>query len=176
MHTEAAAAENPIGQTRWRRGGDSNPRDPFGPNGFQDRRIQPLSHPSVFDFSVLCDFETGTLKCDAAADCHRARKEGASGNFVQWVAESQSPTVMYPSGYRRDPFQPGDQVTVRVEQVKNGGPVGRIIDAVTADGTKLERAWLGSESFRPPSRNRKRMCLAWVRLVGVHRLDLLHNT
>ena len=31
----------------WRRGWDSNPRDPFGPNGFQDRRSQPLSYPSV---------------------------------------------------------------------------------------------------------------------------------
>ena len=32
--------------TAWRRGWDSNPRDPFGPNGFQDRRFQPLTHPS----------------------------------------------------------------------------------------------------------------------------------
>ena len=32
--------------TEWRRGRDSNPRDPFGPNGFQDRRFQPLTHPS----------------------------------------------------------------------------------------------------------------------------------
>jgi hypothetical protein len=31
----------------WRRGRDSNPRDPFEPNGFQDRRFQPLTHPSV---------------------------------------------------------------------------------------------------------------------------------
>jgi hypothetical protein len=31
----------------WRRGWDSNPRDPFGPNGFQDRRSQPLSYPSI---------------------------------------------------------------------------------------------------------------------------------
>ena len=30
----------------WRRGRDSNPRDPFEPNGFQDRRFQPLTHPS----------------------------------------------------------------------------------------------------------------------------------
>src|ERR1700687_2389802 len=36
---------------KWRRGGDSNPRDPFGPNGFQDRRIQPLSHPSASQFN-----------------------------------------------------------------------------------------------------------------------------
>ena len=33
-------------KTGWRRGWDSNPRDPFGPNGFQDRRSQPLSYPS----------------------------------------------------------------------------------------------------------------------------------
>src|SRR6195256_1768240 len=39
---------------RWRRRGDSNPRDPFGPNGFQDRRIQPLSHPSVSQFNWQC--------------------------------------------------------------------------------------------------------------------------
>jgi hypothetical protein len=32
--------------TDWRRGWDSNPRDPFRSNGFQDRRLQPLGHPS----------------------------------------------------------------------------------------------------------------------------------
>jgi hypothetical protein len=30
----------------WRRERDSNPRAPFGANGFQDRRFQPLTHPS----------------------------------------------------------------------------------------------------------------------------------
>ena len=30
----------------WRRERDSNPRYPFGYNGFQDRRHQPLGHPS----------------------------------------------------------------------------------------------------------------------------------
>ncbi len=30
----------------WRREGDSNPRDPQRPNGFQDRRNRPLCHPS----------------------------------------------------------------------------------------------------------------------------------
>jgi hypothetical protein len=32
---------------RWRRGWDSNPRNPFGFNGFRDRPIQPLSHLSA---------------------------------------------------------------------------------------------------------------------------------
>ena len=31
----------------WRRGRDSNPRDAYAPNGFQDRRIRPLCHLSV---------------------------------------------------------------------------------------------------------------------------------
>jgi hypothetical protein len=30
----------------WRRERDSNPRAPFGANGFQDRRLKPLGHPS----------------------------------------------------------------------------------------------------------------------------------
>jgi hypothetical protein len=30
-----------------RRGRDSNPRYPYGHNGFQDRRLKPLSHLSV---------------------------------------------------------------------------------------------------------------------------------
>ena len=33
--------------TRWRRERDSNPRYPFRYNGFQDRRYQPLTHPSA---------------------------------------------------------------------------------------------------------------------------------
>jgi hypothetical protein len=43
--------------TGWRRGWDSNPRDPFGPNGFQDRRSQPLSYPSVFNSLKHCSLE-----------------------------------------------------------------------------------------------------------------------
>jgi hypothetical protein len=33
--------------TLWRRERDSNPRYPFEHNGFQDRRFQPLTHPSA---------------------------------------------------------------------------------------------------------------------------------
>jgi hypothetical protein len=35
----------------WRRKRDSNPRNPFEFNGFQDRRIKPLSHSSVLYFT-----------------------------------------------------------------------------------------------------------------------------
>jgi uncharacterized protein DUF6152 len=60
-----------------------------------------------------------------------------SGEVTHWVLESQSPTVMYTRGYRKDSFKPGDEVTVTASQAKNGKPVGRIIEATTADGTKL---------------------------------------
>ena len=36
----------------WRRRRDSNPRGPFEPNGFQDRRFQPLTHSSVSKYNV----------------------------------------------------------------------------------------------------------------------------
>jgi hypothetical protein len=36
-----------LGKYLWRRERDSNPRYPFRYNGFQDRRYQPLTHPSA---------------------------------------------------------------------------------------------------------------------------------
>ena len=66
--------------------------------------------------------------------------KGEKGEIEHWVLETQSPTVMYPSGYRKDSFKPGDEVTVTATQAKNGKPLGRIIDATTASGVKLGRA------------------------------------
>ena len=71
--------------------------------------------------------------------------KGENGEVTHWVLESQSPTVMYPSGYRKDSFKPGDEVTVTASQARNGKPIGRIIDATTADGTKLGRNRLEQE-------------------------------
>jgi len=71
--------------------------------------------------------------------------KGENGEIAHWVVESQSPTVMYPSGYRKDSFKPGDEVTVTVSAAKNGKPIGRILEAVTADGTKLGRNRLEQE-------------------------------
>ena len=66
--------------------------------------------------------------------------KGENGEVTHWVLEAQSPTVMYPSGYRKDSFKPGDEVTATAAQAKNGKPVGRIIEVITANGTKLGRA------------------------------------
>src|SRR6266849_11205212 len=66
----------------WRRRGDSNPRDPFEPNGFQDRRFQPLTHPSVFDFNPLRRLEGylypwSTVRLNRNAHRGRLAKYGA---------------------------------------------------------------------------------------------------
>jgi hypothetical protein len=45
----------------WRRGRDSNPRDSFESNGFQDRRFQPLTHPSVSNFNTFSGLATTLL-------------------------------------------------------------------------------------------------------------------
>jgi hypothetical protein len=62
---------------------------------------------------------------------------GEDGKMVQWIAEGQAPNVIFPVGYRKDSFKAGDQVTVIVEPVKNGRPMGRILQAVLADGRTL---------------------------------------
>ena len=62
---------------------------------------------------------------------------GEDGKVVRWVAEGQAPNVVYPAGYRKDSFNFGDQVTITLEPVKNGRPMGRILAAVLADGTVL---------------------------------------
>jgi hypothetical protein len=66
--------------------------------------------------------------------------KGEDGQIVQWIAEGQSPSVIFASGYRSDTFKAGDQVTITVEPVKNGRPMGRILGSVLADGRILGRA------------------------------------
>jgi hypothetical protein len=64
MLRRLAASAGKIGERReksntgWRRGWDSNPRDPFGPNGFQDRRLQPLGHPSKIKLLIHCSLQS----------------------------------------------------------------------------------------------------------------------
>lgn len=92
----------------------------------------------------------GTVKEWVYSNPHcllRLEVTGDDGQVMQWVAEGQAPNVIFPAGYRRDSFKPGDQVTVTVEPVKNGRPMGRILQAVLADGRTLGVA---SSAGAPP--------------------------
>jgi len=63
--------------------------------------------------------------------------KGEDGKLVEWIAETQAPSTVYPQGFRKDSFKPGDQVTVAVQPAKNERPNGRLLSAVLADGTKI---------------------------------------
>ena len=54
------------GNWLWRMGWDSNPRDPLGPAGFQDRYLQPLGHPSLAARTDVPDHDRRT-KSELAA-------------------------------------------------------------------------------------------------------------
>ena len=41
------------------------------------------------------------------------------------------------NGWTKDSIKPGDQITITVLPVKNGKPVGRIIEVVLSNGQKL---------------------------------------
>lgn len=69
--------------------------------------------------------------------------KGDDGKMVEWIAETQAPSTVYPQGFRKDSFKPGDQISVTVQPAKNDRPNGRIVSAVTADGAKLGGAGEG---------------------------------
>ena len=75
---------------------------------------------------------------------------GEDGQVMTWIAEGQAPNVIFPVGYRKDSFKPGDRVTITVEPVKNGRPLGRILQAVLANGTTLGVASSAGAAPQPP--------------------------
>jgi uncharacterized protein DUF6152 len=59
------------------------------------------------------------------------------GQVVHWVGETQNPVTMTDNGWSRQSFKPGDEVTVTLEPVKNGKPLGRILQAALPNGKTL---------------------------------------
>jgi len=65
-----------------------------------------------------------------------------TGSVRNWALETQNPTAMTQRGWSRKAFNIGDQVTVALEAVKNGAPVGRIVKITLADGSTLSAGTL----------------------------------
>ena len=68
------------------------------------------------------------LRFDAAGD---------NGQVVRWAVETQSGPNIVPQGFTKQTFKVGDEVTVTLEPVKNGRPLGRLLRVVLADGSTL---------------------------------------
>jgi len=63
--------------------------------------------------------------------------KGDNGQVVQWVVETQPPRSVTANGFGQYTFKPGDEVTVTLEPVKNGQPLGRMLEVVLPSGKKL---------------------------------------
>jgi hypothetical protein len=59
------------------------------------------------------------------------------GQTVHWVTETSAPPSMVNAGWTKVSLKPGDQVSVTVEPVKNGNPLGRVVQVVFPDGKTL---------------------------------------
>jgi hypothetical protein len=59
------------------------------------------------------------------------------GQVVSWIVETENPTSMFNIGWTKTSFKSGDQVIVTALQVKNGKPIGRIVDVLLPNGQKL---------------------------------------
>ena len=51
-----------------------------------------------------------------------------NGSAVHWVVETQPPRSVTANGFSQYTFKPGDEVTVTLEPVKNGQPLGRMLE------------------------------------------------
>jgi hypothetical protein len=74
-----------------------------------------------------------------------------SGQAVEWVVETQSGPNIVPLGYTKQTFKPGDEVTVTLEPVRNGKPLGRLLSVVLPSGKKLGA--MGESSGTPSGSN-----------------------
>ena len=64
--------------------------------------------------------------------------KGDDGQVAHWIAETQAPINMVPSGWRQQSFKPGDEITITVEPMKDGRPYGRIEVVTLPNGSTLK--------------------------------------
>jgi hypothetical protein len=74
-----------------------------------------------------------------------------SGTVRNWAVETGNPTDISKRGFARTSFKAGDQVTVTLQPVKNGDPIGRIRSVVLANGQTLPTGGPGGPPPPPPA-------------------------
>ena len=60
-----------------------------------------------------------------------------TGTVRNWAVEVSNPTDMTKRGWARSSFKVGDTVTVNLQPVKNGAPIGRLKTVLLPDGSTL---------------------------------------
>ena len=68
-----------------------------------------------------------------------------SGNVANWSAEINNPADMVERGWTAHSIHIGDQITITVNPVKSGKPVGRIVQVVLPDGKILNTQYVNQQ-------------------------------
>lgn len=70
--------------------------------------------------------------------CHlKLDVKDEKGAVTHWVIETQNPVSMSKGGWSRRSMAPGDEVTVTLQPVKSGAPLGLIRTVVLPNGQTL---------------------------------------
>jgi len=64
---------------------------------------------------------------------------GENGDQQEWSIEGGGPNTLFRSGWRRDSFKPGQEITIRFNPMRDGSPAGGFIGAKFGDGSTLGR-------------------------------------
>jgi hypothetical protein len=158
---KCGAASLPI----WRRRRDSNPRDPFEPNGFQDRRFQPLTHSSVFNSNVFCELAASLLQwrfellhfgAEGVAKAgvkptkvnkiqHNRKGRYFAGRKRIWldfskITNSRLTFFQKPLGFDRSPTHSVSRFEVQLDQVLRARVTGRMCVTDFQSTLRLQRS------------------------------------
>ena len=73
-----------------------------------------------------------------------------TGTVRNWAVEVSNPTDMTKRGWARSSFKVGDVVSVNLQPVKNGAPIGRLRSVVLPDGSSLTAMGPAPAAVPPP--------------------------
>jgi hypothetical protein len=73
-----------------------------------------------------------------------------TGTVRNWAVEVSNPTDMTKRGWARSSFKVGDVVTVNLQPVKNGAPIGRLRSVALPDGSTLAATGPAPAAAPPP--------------------------
>src|SRR5712692_8120250 len=91
--------------------------------------VFPHPAPAVFDAGKRITVK-GTVTEWFWANPHcllRVDVRDDNGQVVHWVVETQAPPNIIPFGWSKQSFKAGDEVTLTLEPVRNGQPLGRLL-------------------------------------------------
>jgi len=74
-----------------------------------------------------------------------------TGAVRNWAVEVSNPTDMTKRGWARRSFKVGDVVTVNLQPVKNGAPIGRLRTVTLPDGSTLTAMGPAPAAAAPPA-------------------------